>query len=355
MRKPHHSLYTNIFLLIVLGWATPVAAVTLDLTLQGPGNLQAFFLEDLNISGQAPSEEVFRATVVNELPTPIEVYFQFSLNNAQLLIASGRSNNFNLYPGILSVSNLDLTAPNNPYQLDDYEISSQAEEIQNLMLQTGYLPAGTYIINLDVCQSSTYEVLAHDEIVTAITNPFTIQLLSPSGNPSMPTPMTTLTPLFVWSSQAGQYILKICERISPDQDPESVLQNLPHYQTSSSEPLTSLSFTYPLSGVRPLESGRTYYWQVTALVSTSSGFREYPSAIAGFTITDNLDPQAQRIMTAVQMILNSGNASVLEDLTGFQPNGIIRLDGLGITIEDLESLARKFSQGEYQSTSVRAQ
>jgi hypothetical protein len=113
MYRLHFSRWLWILAPLWLCLALPAGAVSLDLTLQAPTNLQAYFLQDLNFSGQGLTQEVFRAAVVSDLP-PTPVYFQFSMRNAQIAVASGRSNNFPLNPPGLSITSLDLTNPGSP-------------------------------------------------------------------------------------------------------------------------------------------------------------------------------------------------------------------------------------------------
>jgi hypothetical protein len=355
MYRPSFSLRAWILAPALLCLVVAAGAVSLDLTLQAPTNLQAYFLQDLNLSGQGLTQEVFRAEVFSDLQQSTEAYFTFSLNNAQIPVASGKSINFTLNPGPLTITNLDLTNPGTPYRLQDYNITSEAQDIQDRALETGYLPSGIYVISLKLWQTTPDSLLASDEVIFSITNPFVTQIIAPAGTPGFPGMVGSTLPLFAWSSQASQYLLKICERTTSDQDAESVLQNTPNYQTDPSQPLTSSSFVYPAAGAKPLESGHTYYWQVTALVQTSGGLRPYPSSIAAFTINTNPDPLGQRIMAAVQTIMNSGDASILEELVGFQPTGELRLDGTGVNVEDLEAVASKISRGECHLKIARVQ
>ena len=79
MRRSHFSPRLWILAPALLGLVVAAGAVSLDLTLQAPTNLQAYFLQDLNLSGQGLSQEVFRAVVASDLP-PTQVSFAFSLN-----------------------------------------------------------------------------------------------------------------------------------------------------------------------------------------------------------------------------------------------------------------------------------
>jgi len=354
MRHPTLLLRLCAGLILAGSLSRGSAAVTLDLSLAASNNLEAFFLEDLNITGQAPASEVFRVTLQSDLPaTPC--YFEFSMGASAGEVIHGRSNVFTLNPGTLLISSLDLTQPDSPYWLTDHDLAPEANGIQEQVETMGYFPADVYRLYLELHESGG-ALLAHDELIVTITNPFTTQLLSPFGTPGLPGTAAGSPPVFVWAGQAGSYLLRICEQTYPGQDPESALQGRPHYETDLSQPLTSQNFVYPPAGVRPLEPGRTYFWQVTALVETSSGSQSYPSAVGAFQIpAANADPQAQRILMAVQRILGPGRQGVLDELTGCLPDGGLRLNGRDISIEDLEALAAEFEQRRCRLAAVYAE
>lgn len=339
-------------LVFVALFAVPtLAATTLDLQLAASSNLQVFFLEDLNISGEAPSSVVFQATI-NHYPSQTEAYFVFTMNNAQSEILRGQSDAFPLSAGRLQVTNLDLTADGSPYQLKDYEVGSEADYIEEKLLQTGYFPSDTYNLRLELRSEPGEVLLAADEVSVILTNPFDIRLVSPDGTPGNPTQMTTTTPLLTWLSSANQFLLKVCEKTVEGSDPESVMMSRPHYETEPSAPLTAQSFLYPASGVRSLEPGHTYYWQVTSLVQTSGGIQEYPSQIGAFTLQMQMDPEAQMVVMTLQRILGSEYQNMMGQLSGFQPTGDIRLDGSPMTTTEFDEIAKQFEQGHYHITSV---
>ncbi len=353
--KTHHRFYVGFASIaaVVVQAFTCSAAVNLDLSLSSADNLQVFFLQDLNVSGQAPASEVFRATIQSDEP-PRSCRLVFSMRTAQVEIFSSSTGSFTLNPGIVQITNLDLTSVGSPYRLENFNSNSVAQSIEDQLLQNGYFPAATYYLLLELW-SSEQTLLAADEVVAVITNPFTTMLLSPAGTPESPALIGGMLPLFTWSSSATQFLITVCEKTSDAMDPESVMQSRPNYQTDPSAPVTGKSFGYPAAGAKPLEPGHTYYWQVTALVQTTSGLKEYPSPIGAFTILQSQSPDAVRILTAIQRILGPGYLSALNQLTGFQPTGEIRLNGVVITIEDLEATAREFESGVHRTTAARAE
>lgn len=338
---------------VIAQGTTCSATINLDLSLSSANNLQVFFLQDLNVSGQAPAAEMFRATIQSDEPSQM-CRLVFSMRTAQMEIFNSSTDIFSLNPGSVQLTNLDLTAVGSPYRLVNFSSNSVAQSVEDQLLQNGYFPAASYYLRLELW-SSAQSLLAADEVAAVITNPFTTMLLSPVGTPESPALISGMQPVFTWSSDATQFLITICEKTTDAQDPESVMQSRPTYKSDPSSPLTGKSFSYPAAGMKPLEPGHTYYWQVTALVQTTSGLKEYTSPIGAFIILQVQSPEALRILTAIQRILGPGYLSALNQLTGFQPTGEIRLNGVTITIEDLETTARDFETGAYRTTSARAE
>lgn len=332
------------------------AGVNLDLQLIAPANVEAFFLTDLNVSGEAPSAEVFRATITSDL-LATSCLLTFIMRNMSTEIIRAESNRFNLASGTTLINNLDLTNAGSPYKLNNYEVGSTAEATKQKLMQTGYFPSDTYVIRLEISQADAQKtLLAADEFSVVLTNPFEIFLVLPAGDPGFPALQSGTTPLFTWKSTASQFLLKVCEQTGSGSDPESIMQSRPHYETDRSSPLPSQSFLYPSSGVRPLEPGHTYYWQVTTLVQTSSGLKEYPSSIGAFTIAaQELDFTRQRILHALEYILGESYPAVINELSGFQPKGVLLRDGTPISLEEFEDLGHRFLSGQFQTKAIRTE
>ncbi|MFH1862786.1 MAG: hypothetical protein ABH878_08240, partial [bacterium] len=265
------SVLLGILATVVLLWLafqTADAGISLNLQLEAPHNLEVFFLTDLNVSGQAPSAVVFRAFITSD-QAETNGFLIFAMRNSDTEIIHGQSEKFKIQAGVLQLTNLDLTMDGSPYQLMDYELSSTAENIKQQVLETGFFPADTYYLQLALYLTNEPGTpTAVDMVSVVLTNPFEVFLITPAGTPSAPAMVNTTLPLFAWASNASQFQLKICESSVEGMDPESVMQERPYYETEANNPLLSQSFMYPASGVRALEEGRSYYWQVTALVQT---------------------------------------------------------------------------------------
>lgn len=350
MNRINYSTLLMVIFLIACSALMSNAEVTLDIQLVAAANLEVFFLEDLNITGGTTSEIVFRVTVDNPDPPYNNCHYFFAMRDIDSYIASGQSNQFTLDTGVETFNNLDLTGGQTLYSLDDYTISDEATEIEDKLMQTGYFPTGTYFFRLELWQDN--QILASDEVSITITNPFDIYLITPSGSPASPALVTATTPLFAWTSSASQFRIRICELTMEAMDPESVMEGRPHYETDPGAPLTTPSFIYPGAGVRPLESGHTYYWQVLSLVQTSSGLDEYPSPIGAFTVFGFQTPEAQRVAGALQRILGLDFQHFAVGLAGYEPTGTVEMNGSAITLDELQEIVNRFENETYKVTSV---
>lgn len=110
-------------------------------------------------------------------------------------------------------------------------------------------------------------------------------------------------PQFDWSGETGESFRLVIVEAAQNETPESLLESarstnpvivdgqnmgntLLEFEMADAR-LSSSNFLYPSSGVKQLESGKQYYWQVTALVQTPEGEQEVNSEIWSFTLAEN--------------------------------------------------------------------
>ena len=140
------------------------------------------------------------------------------------------------------------------------------------------------------------------------------------------------------------------------------MNNTPRFQHILPDPPEfpdAFSLQYPSTGAWPLEEGKTYYWQVKALVTTSSGPMELESEIWGFKIGGLsrggvLTPELLRILSFLKDILGEDVIDELfskgGELEGFRPTGVILDEGKRISLEELTPLIEKLRKGELRIT-----
>lgn len=241
-----------------------------------------------------------------------------------------------------------------------------AQKLQDAILSTGKLPSGKYVLRVRVENAANPSDNCVWEKIYDISNPTTIDLISPgrvAGSGECPVIYTTL-PLFQWESNARKFIFRIAEKRPENTSPEDVMNN------ESRVPGDTLiagrdffgkpSFQYPSSGVFPLEEGKTYYWQVTAFIETPSGDIPIESQIWCLTIGQisggNTSAAQLQIMNYLRALL--GDAAVDQmfgeggDLYGFIATGVIQKNGSSISVTDLGTLVGQVQSGKLQVRSV---
>jgi len=216
-------------------------------------------------------------------------------------------------------------------------------ELEEIVYATGKLPEGQYEFFVRVYQEQS----SQDEDVKFLTiaNPPTVlDLLSPGQQAESIELMETYTtlPFFLWHSNAPRYRITICEKLPSNSSPADVMNNEPRMQATI-DMLTF--FPYPSSGVRPLQPGKTYYWQIVAITESSDGPVELESEIWGFKISNLVggafSMEHQQLLAYLTSFFGGrGLADLFEpggELDGFTFTGTMFNNGAPMTYEDLNT------------------
>lgn len=168
------------------------------------------------------------------------------------------------------------------------------------------------------------------------------------GSESM---ITNPYPQFSWEGSTNiSYRLIVVEDNGQD-SPESLLQS-----AKSSSPLSEggsllefenldsfvegTSFQYPSSGVQPLERGKTYYWQVSALKQSSSDRSEVLSEAWSFTLNDPTD-QSSSGSPNENVTISEEVRTALIELIGQE--SFEQIQERGFTLESIEYDGQQFT------------
>ena len=179
----------------------------------------------------------------------------------------------------------------------------QAEQMFSAIIQTGQLPNGVYTFRV-VATSENGEQIVKEDVLN-ISNPATLQLVSPGGILSDTTinEVYTSYPVLQWESDpcnytdpmtgdsGCEYFIRVAEfksqeHSSMDQAIESVTR-LPLNQSLGFEPIGFgvTTFQYPTDG-GDLEPGKVYVWQIRKDLTTTSGTEQLLSDIMSFKVKD---------------------------------------------------------------------
>ena len=243
----------------------------------------------------------------------------------------------------------------------------QAEQMFSAIIQTGQLPDGVYTFRV-VATSENGEQIVKEDVLN-ISNPATLQLVSPGGILSDTTinEVYTSYPVLQWESDPCNYIdpmtgesgceyfirvaeFKSQEHSSIDQAIESVTR-LPLDQSLGFEPVGFgiTTFQYPIDG-GDLEPGKVYVWQVRKDLTTTSGTEQLLSDIMSFKVKDftssESDDTGADDTTPAGIVLRSLIGDDLADrifgvggqAAGMSANGNITLNGETIDVSVAQAL-----------------
>ena len=309
--------------------------IEVDLQLFIPDN-GAIFLNDIDLTNISNAPVLFGITITNKYPEPKEIQLELGIKRNQQDIIKGMTYPFTIQPGVTYLTNRDL-GMNPDFSYTDINLG----ELEEIVYATGKLPEGEYefFVRVLLKQSTINE---DSEILTISNPPTVLDLLSP-GQPAENINLmeiSTTLPFFLWHSNATQYRITICEKLPTNSSPADVMNNEPQMQATI-DVLTF--FPYPSSGVRPLQTGKTYYWQIVAITESSDGPVELESEIWGFKISNlvggTFSMEHQQILAYLTSFFGGrGLADLFEpggELDGFTFTGAMFNNGAPMTYEDL--------------------
>lgn len=332
--------------LTISGWGgqNAEAQVTADLQLIPS---QVYFLSDFDVNGTGGASDLFNLTVTsqNSVGARIRIFMTSSLSSTPIVDGTIQVN-LNAGPQNFTYRNfrgLNTQVINFIYN------SSAVGQITDAVARTGRLPSGTYFITVQV--SIDGAPAAQDREILIISNPITLDLISPgqlAGQAECPVSFSNL-PQFSWNSDVDRFLLTICERLPSNTSPEDVMQNPPRLQrmlTRGQDFFGTPSFLYPSSGL-PLQPGRVYYWQVTALTTSTSGEVRLPGEIWCFQIQNVMGgDRALRLQELLALLASLGLDDAADlfaaggPLEGYLPTGRVTINGKIVDLDELFATLR---------------
>lgn len=345
------SLHPTALLFLVLLWISwPGGAgaqsctnddpeIILTLTDLGIGLVDIFYLADFDPADEALHPLLFRFTVSNLGTAARELELRFEVHAESDQLLEGFSDPFSLAPGeIKGATNQELTDANSEFELDSIDISDTGEDLKDTIMETGYLPEGDYTFILALNDMDTGTQISICQLVIHVTNPRTLDPILPGSTFGGMLPIEyAALPQFQWQSQATRFNFRICPVLPGDASGEEVMENEPIYANLDFESLFhgTHSFLYPLSA-EALVPGESYCWQVEALVPTSGGEATFYSDILCFEFAggDLETLRSSLPLTLPEEVL----AAILALLSGYEPTGNVTLDGVPMSIVELQAL-----------------
>lgn len=334
-----------IWLLIVFSPSASSADVTLDLTLTLPKYVEAIRLEDLQFERQNFNKIIFATLFKSDQEIP-DVFINFSLTCTKGELFHGESVEFNLPAGACKLTNLDLTLPGSHVNLKTFKRYDAVDWLNQQMEQSGYLPPGKYRLSVELDQKTdSVRTLVSDSVDIVLRNPFGVKLRQPLGDQHQPSIISPDDLEFSWLSNAKHFELTIYDggyKIVPT----PMLNRLPVvFNLGKSTTLKSKKYRLSDLEKKKIQPGKIYYWQVTALVSTSNGIKPFRSGIGAFQMRYS-QQDWDRITAYLYQIAGKDSLNLKSELAGYSPNGTIRLDGRQIGIEELAEIVAQIKDNQ---------
>lgn len=317
----------------------PVEAIFVSDLLPGSAGLRPDLLGITLISQDASRAVVMEVRVARETPRPLEIF-------------RGTTDPFIPRDPVRHLTTRDLATDGGEFALTDFSVNDDL--LDEAGLQSGRLPAGTYLFTVTV-RSTQGAVLDSDELRIILGQSARVELLSP-GIPADAGPPPIVpgpTPRFLWSadgnSAQARYRLRVARVDGEGSAVEAIQGGFPVWETSTST--TSALYPASVQAVR-LEPGGTYAWQVTREVATSGGDEPVESPIywfrvgGGGTAADAGDPAFAILLRAL---------GFSPQLDGFVPVSARLQDGRVIPLAELEVLLAAIAAGDVPLLSVRVQ
>jgi hypothetical protein len=339
-------------LVLATGLAPAPGAAQVQVSIRRLGGVEAIFLGDLipgdaalradllgiTLISQDPSHPVvMEVSVAREDPSPVELF-------------RGTTDPFLPRDPVRHLTSRDLATPGGELAITDFTVNEGA--LDDLNLQSGRLPAGSYLFTVTVHRQEG-GVLDSDELRITVAYASRVDLLSPGipadagPPPSVPGP----TPRFLWSADGetagARYRLRVVRVDGEGSAVEAVQGGFAVWETAT----TATSALYPASAqALRLEPGGTYAWQVTRELGTSGGDEAIESPIYWFRV-QGTGAAAEAGDPAFAILLRSLGLS--PELDGFVPVSARLQDGRVISLPELEALLAAIAAGEIPLLSIR--
>lgn len=330
---------------------SPTLTVTLSRT------IEVFRVGDFDPSDTHFHPHVFTLMMCNDLTEPREVMLSLRIDSDSYgVLGRGETVAFELAPGTTTISNQDLTEASGDYELEDLDVTPEAEDLEELILELGYLPEGSYCFVLQMKPAGAgphdFSPITVEDCLT-VTNPLNLEIIQPGAPFGGELPIVLSThPQFQWNSRASRWQVRIAEIEPGDGSGEDIMENVPVYEAEltpgdvfSGGQTGAISWSYPSAG-EDLGRGRSYCWQVTALVETSGGTEDVVSEVFCFRRLDAADLAAEPVLEALSAIWPQLLEQLGPQMEGLVPTGMVSLDDQAVDPATLQKIIEAIASGE---------
>lgn len=348
-----------LLLLAAVGGMPLLANAQVQVSVRSSYATEALFISDITPAGRTSSVDVFEVSLVNSSGRAETVELAITFVKEQptsTALFTGTTSAFTLPPGAISLGSADFFTTGKDVSITDYSVGSDVEQLRDLVTQTGRLPAGDYVISVEVRRPQGV-LLGSGELRWRLTNPSRVELVAPGNALGMaPAAINTSGLRFVWSSDGGTlqslYTIRVVKAEGVVSG-EEAMQGHPAWEAT----VTGTSALYPASAdAQRLEPGATYAWQVTREVRSSFGVELIQSPIYWFRAGGSGERTAAATaddafkMRLAELLKTVG---LSKELAGFRPVSARLADGSTISLESLQEVLAAMAAGDVALVSIR--
>ncbi|RLD55794.1 MAG: hypothetical protein DRJ05_12365 [Bacteroidetes bacterium] len=233
--------------------------------------VQSIYLSDYDFSNLQNLPLLFTISVFNSGENIIKVKVELKHNDYGMVAAADKKLEFDNSVKIITFDNREF---------DNYDEDIAAEEILENAIGNGTIPPGEYVYYVYLYDEDNNligeKIMSEFYISGSISG---IDMIAP-GTPldSDPVMVFENTPYFQWFGGLAEYNFTLYEVLEEQKAADEIISNIPVYQEKG---LTTASYLYP-NFAETLEPGKTYAWQITSNILTSSGSQEITGDVYWF-------------------------------------------------------------------------
>lgn len=377
---------------ILLFFSSPIFAqqsfgdVTVDIRLmEAVTRAQVLSLSTLGIDVGGRGQRVMELVLQNRLNQTVkDLYFHVTVSSTNVgLIAevdSKPDTPFSLRPNQLMITDNNRLYDGLPEipELVGFvgDLTPQGKTFVESLNGSTRLPDAVYTVVVSLYQGSNrpnggrmIATVTQSVGSQPITNTIDFNLLAPGGPLGSNELIASGQPSFRWDGPTStEYRLILVQDPGRGQSPEALIQAAISTEPTSGQAavgtlleyemldvvLNTNNYFYPASGVKRLQPGSKFYWQVIARIRTSRGTDNRPSGIFEFTLSNPQAAQVAEIQSAIVPLASSISpeaAAAIQNLIqgGFKLDRMV-IDGRelsGTALQAfLEDFVEKIKRGE---------
>lgn len=330
---------------------------------------QVISLSTLGVDARGRGQRVMELVLQNRLNETVkDLYFHITVSSSSVgLIAevdSDQSNPFSLRPNQLMITDNNRLHDGLP-EIPEYvgfvgDLTPQGEDFIESLEGATRLPDAVYTVTLSIYQGGNrtnggrmLSTVTRSIGSQPITNTIDFNLLTPGGPIGSNELIASGQPSFRWDGPSNtEYRLIIVQDPGRGQSPEALIQAAISTEPTSGQAsvgtllesemidvvLTTNNFFYPAAGVKRLQPGAKFYWQVIARIRTSRGTDNRPSGIYEFTLSNPQAAQNAEIQSATVPLASSISPEVAAAIQNLIQSGF-KLDKMVIDGRELSGTA----------------